>query len=82
MSQLPSGWIPEKPLEEVITNMQVDVLSARCAADRLRLKNAISQVAQAASAESLEKMQKDLNSVMEFVADVERVKLGRSGHRA
>jgi len=60
----------------------VDVLSARCAADRLRLKTAISQVAQATSAESLEKMQHDLHLVMEFVADVERVKFGRSGHRA
>ena len=82
MSLLPSGWLPERRLEEDITNMQVDVLSARCAADRLRLRRAITQIAFATSQETLEKMLADLNSVLDFVEDVERVKQGQTGHRA
>jgi hypothetical protein len=80
MSRLPSGWIPERPLKEDITNMQVDVLSARCAADRLRLKCAISRVAQATSAESLETMLDNLNSVLRFVVDIGKAKGDGAGH--
>ena len=76
MSRLPSGWIPERPLEEDIENLQVDVLSARCAADRLRLKTNVGKVANATSDEALEKMLTDLQMVLAFVADVARVKAG------
>ena len=76
MARLPSGWIPERPLEEDIENLQVDVLSARCAADRLRLKTNVGKVAVATSEENLEKMLIDLRTVLAFVADVARVKAG------
>jgi HKD family nuclease len=74
MSRLPSGWIPEKPLEEVITNMQTDVLSARCAADRLRLKAAIEIIAGATSDEILEKLITDLRSLQSFAVVIAKAK--------
>jgi hypothetical protein len=74
MSRLPSGWIPEKPLEEVITNMQTDVLSARCAADRLRLKAPIAKIAGATPDETLEKLISDLHSMQSFAIDIAKAK--------
>jgi hypothetical protein len=77
MSRLPSGWIPEKPLEEVITNMQTDVLSARCAADRLRLKAAIETIAGATPDEILEKLISDLHSLHSFAVVIAKAKANR-----
>jgi hypothetical protein len=73
MSQFPVSWIPARKLEDEITTMQVDVLSARCIADRLRLRNAMTHVADAATTTTLEKMISDLQSVLEFVREVEQV---------
>ena len=79
MSLLPKGWIPERPLEEEITNLQVDVLSARCASDRLRLRTPIEVVANTASVGCVEKLQADLKAVMQFVGEIERVQARRHG---
>jgi hypothetical protein len=78
MSRLPSGWNAEKPLEEVITNMQVDVLSARCAADRLRLKAPMATIAGATSDEILEKLISDLYSMQSFASDIAKAKSNRT----
>jgi hypothetical protein len=77
MSQLPSGWIPERPLEEDIEYMQTDVLSARCRADRLRLKSELHQVASAASPESVQKLLSDLRVVLQFVGDIAKVQAAK-----
>jgi hypothetical protein len=77
MSLLPSGWVPEKPFELEIENLQTDVLSARCVADRLRLRTAIVKVADATPAEVLTKMLHDLQVVLEYISKVEQVKRGR-----
>jgi hypothetical protein len=77
MSRLPSGWIPEKPLEEVITNLQVDVLSARCAADRLRLKTSLETIAGATPDETLEKLLSDIQFVQAFAFDIAKAKGAR-----
>ena len=71
MAQLPSGWIAERPLEDDITNMQTDILSARCAADRLRLKTSISAIARAASRETVEKLLVDLQALFHFVKEID-----------
>ncbi len=77
MSLLPSGWVPEKPFEVEIENLQTDVLSARVVADRLRLRTAIAKVADATPAEALQKMLHDLQIVLDYISKVEQVKRGR-----
>jgi len=77
MAQSPMSWIPPRKLEDDISNMQVDVLSARCIADRLRLRNAMIHVADAATTETLEKLIDDLESVLEFVKEVEQVQVAK-----
>ena len=83
MAQLPTGWISDRPLEDDINNMQTDVLSARCAADRLRLKTSITAVAEATSRETVEKMLVDLQALFQFVKELDRSQtLGESDRTA
>jgi hypothetical protein len=79
MSRLPNGWIPARPLEEIIINMQVDVLSARCAADRLRLKTPLETIASATDDETLAKLLSDLQFMQTFAFDIAKAKSNRPG---
>jgi hypothetical protein len=63
-------WVPAGRLAEEINNMQVDVLSARCTADRLRLSTEVVRIAAATDDETISKLEMDLRCVMEFVREV------------
>jgi hypothetical protein len=74
MSHWEIPWVPAGRLAEEINNMQVDVLSARCIADRLRLSTALVQIAAATNEEVILKLETDLRCVLEFVREVHAAK--------
>ncbi len=64
------GWTPSHDIEEELTNLQVDVLSARCIVHRLRRKGAELHVARIADPEAIAKALQDAQEILEFLSDV------------
>ncbi len=57
-------------LEDELTNLWVEVLSARCIVHRLRRRRAQVLLSQLASPEMIGKALQDVNEVMEFLQEV------------